>query len=190
MNDGTTAPLVAAASTGDEAAWNHLVARYSGLVWSVARSFRLSDADAVDVSQTVWLKLAERIDQINDPERVGVWLTTTTRNECLYTLRKNKREDISNPVDWLSKPPGIAPDQEIDIELLRSEQRQILLRGISALGDACQALIRVLMSDPEPTYEEVSASLDMPIGSIGPTRRRCLSRLRTIIEHSTGGERP
>ncbi|MCP5027496.1 MAG: sigma-70 family RNA polymerase sigma factor [Actinomycetia bacterium] len=182
--------MVTAASAGDEVAWNHLVARYCDLVWSVARSFRLSDADAVDVSQTVWLRLAERIEHIDDPDKVGVWLTTTTRNECLYMLRKNKREDISNPVDWLTKPPAVAPDEEIDIELLRTEQRQILLGGIAALGDACQALIRVLMSDPEPTYEEISASLDMPIGSIGPTRRRCLTRLRTIIEDTTGGERP
>ncbi|MCP3856713.1 MAG: sigma-70 family RNA polymerase sigma factor [Actinomycetia bacterium] len=190
MSDGTTAPLVIAASGGDEAAWNSLVAQYSGLVWSVARSFRLSDADAVDVSQTVWLKLAERIDTLRDPERVGVWLTTATRNECLYLLRKHKREAISDPVDWLRRPPGPAQDGEVDMELLRREQRQILLRGISALGDACQSLIRVLMSDPEPTYEEISSSLDMPIGSIGPTRRRCLTRLKAIIEERTGGDRP
>ena len=190
MSDGTTAPLVNAASAGDQAAWNHLVAKYSGLVWSVARSFRLSQSDAVDVSQTVWLKLAERIDTLHDPERVGVWLSTTTRNECLYLLRKNQREAISDPVDWLSTPPAPSPDDDVDMELLRREQKQILLRGIARLGDACQSLIRVLMSDPEPTYDEISASLDMPIGSIGPTRSRCLTRLRVIIEESTGGERP
>src|SRR5213080_2918328 len=92
MDGGAPGGLVRAAAGGDQAAWDALVDRFASLVWSVARAHRLSAADAADVSQTTWLRLAEHIDRLRDPERVAGWLATTTRNECLKVLRLSGRQ--------------------------------------------------------------------------------------------------
>jgi RNA polymerase sigma factor (sigma-70 family) len=170
--------LVAAAASGDRDAWDALVARFSGLMWSVARGFRLDQADASDVIQTAWLKLLEHLDRLHDPDHVGAWLATTTRNECLRHLRKTGRErpvdvDDLDVVD--DRSPGL------DAALLRDETAVELWEAFETLNDRCRTLLRMLMTDPPPAYNEVSAVLDMPIGSIGPTRGRCLARLRTAL---------
>src|SRR4051812_7204185 len=106
------AELVRAAAEGDQAAWNRLVDRYNGLVWSVARSFRLSPADASDVVQTSWLRLVEHLGRLQEPERVGSWLATTARRECLRTLRQSARQ---LPTEEL---PDIGTDVQLDAALL------------------------------------------------------------------------
>jgi len=174
QQDDEPARLVAAAAAGDQLAWNGLVARFSGLVWAVIRGHRLSGADAADVSQTTWLRLVEHLDRVQDPARVGAWLATTARRECLRTLRMSGRQvpcgdDLPEPVQDV---PGI------DDALLRDERDSELWEAFGRLGDRDQALLRMLSADPAPSYREVSAALDMPIGSIGPTRARCLERLR------------
>lgn len=172
--------LVEAAARGDQAAWNALVDRYNGLVWSVARGFGLSATDAADVAQTTWLRLVERLSTIRDPERVGAWLATTARNECRQTLRRGGRQ-IPTDDDYQLEPrePDEAP---VDAQVLTAERDDALWQAVDALSDACRRLVRVLMADPAPSYEEVGAALDMPVGSIGPTRRRCLERLRGLVD--------
>jgi RNA polymerase sigma factor (sigma-70 family) len=168
------AALVRRAAGGDSRAWDHLVERFGGLVWSIARAHRLSDADAADVSQTTWLRLVEHLDRIRQPERVGAWIAATARNECLRVLRLSGRQvltgDEPETVDLDAPAPGAA--------LLESERDAALWRGFAALTARCQVLLRVLLADPAPSYEEVAAALSMPIGSLGPTRQRCLERLR------------
>jgi RNA polymerase sigma factor (sigma-70 family) len=166
--------LVDAAGAGDQSAWNRLVAEFGGMIWSIARAHRLGDADAADVSQATWLALFENLRRLNDPARVGAWLATTARRECLRVLRDGHRRipfGDDGPEQESHEPqPGDA--------LLTRERDGALQRAFSRLRPADQALLRLLAMDPRPAYEEISAALDMPIGSIGPTRQRALDRLR------------
>jgi RNA polymerase sigma factor (sigma-70 family) len=179
--DDDAAALLARARDGDQAAWNKLVEQYTGLMWSVARGYRLDTATAGDAIQTTWLRLVEHLDRIQDPERLGGWLATTVRRECLQVLRRNTRERIA--------PGGDAGLDAIDTEaepldaaLLADERDAALWRAFRDIPDRCQRLLRVLIATPPPSYEQVAAALDIPIGSIGPTRARCLARLRTLLE--------
>jgi len=172
--------LLRAAREGDQAAWDELVARFNNLVWSVARGFRLSGADAADAVQMTWLRLVENLDRINDPDRLASWLATTTRRECLQHLRKKGRTAV--PMDDTILQ-DVADDAEpLDSGLLLDERDGALWRAFSALGERCRRLLRVMMATPPPSYQEVSEALDIPHGSIGPTRQRCLAALRTIVD--------
>jgi RNA polymerase sigma factor (sigma-70 family) len=168
--------LVDAAARGDQEAWNAIVDRFSGLVWATARAHRLSRDEAADVSQTTWLRLVENLGRIRDPERLPGWLATTARRECLRLIRLHGREVLSDETDLIES----ASDDLPEAELLSEERDQGLWRAFSKLSDRCQALLRLLVSDDEPNYETVAAALDMPIGAIGPTRMRCLEKLRAF----------
>ena len=170
--------LVHAAAGGDQQAWSVLVDRYSKLVWAVARNHRLSADDAAEVSQTTWLKLAEHIDRLQDPSKVGGWLATTARHEALRVLRGAGRQIPMG--DDMPEPE--CPAVELDDELLRSERDTLLWQAFSRLPARDQALLRLLVSDPMPSYEEIGAAMGMPVGSVGPTRARCLERLRREAE--------
>jgi RNA polymerase sigma factor (sigma-70 family) len=168
------AGLVRAAAAGDQASWERLVRQFGGMVWAVARAHRLGDAAAGDVVQATWLKLIEHLDDLNEPARVGAWLATTARRECLRVLRGSKRELLLGE----DLPEDEAPDAPADAEVLIAERDLALWRSFSRLRPGDQALLRLLMADPPPAYEAISAALDVPIGSIGPTRARALERLR------------
>jgi RNA polymerase sigma factor (sigma-70 family) len=170
------AELVAAAAEGDQVAWDGLVDRFNGLVWSVARAHRLSPVDAADVVQTTWLRLVEHLGRLQEPERVGAWLATTARRECLRVLRHSARQVVTEelPEQVSTEPP--------DAALLAEERDRALWQAFGGLSERCQTLLRILVAEPPPSYDEVSAALDMPIGSIGPTRQRCLERLRGLAE--------
>jgi RNA polymerase sigma factor (sigma-70 family) len=170
------AELVRAAADGDQAAWQELVDRYNGLVWSVARAHRLSTVDASDVVQTTWLRLVEHLSRLQDPERVGAWLATTARRECLRTLRHSARNLPTEEV------PEVVAETRVESALLAEERDRALWQAFGGLSERCQILLRILVADPPPSYEEIGAALDMPIGSIGPTRARCLERLRGLAE--------
>ncbi len=162
---------------GERRAFDELVERYHRLVWHIARSSGLSAEDAADVSQTVWLRFVEQMGRIQDPERTGAWLATTTRRECIAVGR---RRDRTVPVDLtgpLESPafPATAPIDEERID--RSERAVAVRTAFTELSERCQALLSLLVADPAPSYEEISAALDMPVGSIGPTRQRCLKSL-------------
>jgi RNA polymerase sigma factor (sigma-70 family) len=171
---------LAAAAKGDQQAWNAIVKRYSDLVWTVARGFRLNSADASDVAQATWLRLVEHLADIRDGERLGAWLATTAKREALGLLRRGRR-DIPVEGTGLAEPDGVngeSPEQHI----LRTEQDALLWKAFRRLGGPCQRLLRILLVDPPLAYTEVGAALDMPVGSIGPTRARCLSTLRALLK--------
>jgi RNA polymerase sigma factor (sigma-70 family) len=170
-----TALLAQAAANGCQRSWNELVDRYTGRVWAVARAHRLDAADAADVSQTTWLKLVEHLPRLTAPERVGAWLATTAQRECLRIIRRRRRELPDD--DALADVA--APAVDLDHELVISERDAALWQAFSCLGPRDQVLLRMLIEEPAPSYEEIGAALDMPIGSIGPTRMRALERLRS-----------
>jgi len=172
------ARLLAAAATGDQSAWTVLVDRHLGLLWSIARGYRLNTADAGDAVQNTWLRLVEHLDRINEPERLASWLATTARRECLHVLRRGTREKPGAAAELLEHLPDSAPS--LDTGLLLDERDAALWRALVMLSERCQRLLRVLMASPPPSYAEVATALDMPIGSIGPSRQRCLDRLRQV----------
>jgi RNA polymerase sigma factor (sigma-70 family) len=190
-----TGQLVRGAAGGDENAWRGLVARFSGLVWSVARAHRLAGADAADVFQTTWLRLAEHIGRIEQPDRVGAWLATAARRECLQHLRSAAKAMPTDDLDRLDiTPAGGNPTEEA---VLAAEQERedaaratALWRALGQLPGRCRELLRVLMASPPPSYAEVASALGLPLGSIGPTRARCLQRLREEMAGIRNGVSP
>lgn len=176
---GSNADLLARAAAGERAAWESLVGRYENLLWSVGRAHRLGTADAGDVVQTTWLRLLENLGRIQDPDRLAGWLVTTARRECLRLLRRSGREVVGGIDDAVADlADELAP--ALDAHLLAEERDVALWSCFRHLSQRCQLLLRVLMATDPPAYAEVSTALGMPIGSIGPTRMRCLERLREL----------
>lgn len=169
--------LVRQAACGERAAWESLVRRFEGVVWSVARSHRLGDADAADVFQTTWLRLVEHVDDLRNPDAVSGWLATTARNECLRVLREQTRQVPTED----DKMPEEAVPAALDAQLLTAERDAALWHAFATLSARCQALLRMLSAEPPPSYDVVGAALGMPVGSIGPTRGRCLATLRRAV---------
>ena len=176
MDGEESADLLAHAASGDQSAWNELVDRYTGLLWAVARGFRLDAADAADAVQNTWLRLVENLDRITEPDKLGSWLGTTVRRECLQIMRRAGREPTGLAPELLGAVTDPAPP--VDERLLLGERDAALRRALSTLSDQCRRLLRVLMASPPPSYADVAAALDMAVGTIGPARQRCLDRLR------------
>ena len=180
MQGDPVADWLEAAARGDARAWDALVGRFANLVWAVARSYRLSAADAADVSQTTWLRLVEHLDRIQQPERLGAWLATTARRESLAAIRRGARHVAVGGAEDLA--PATLDEPSPDGPLIQAEEHSALGRAFGRMAERCQRLLRVLMADPPPRYDEVAEALGMPIGSIGPTRTRCLERLQREVE--------
>jgi RNA polymerase sigma factor (sigma-70 family) len=178
VSSGPVTTLAQAALRGDQDAWDRLVDQFGGLVWAVARGHRLADAEAEDVFQVTWLRLVEHLASIRNLEGLGAWLATTARNECLRTIRRAGRQVPTEDVG-LAMADDALP---IHAALLATERDRALWDAFTQISERCQTLLRLLMADPPPAYDAVGAALDMPIGSIGPTRARCLDRLRSIAE--------
>jgi RNA polymerase sigma factor (sigma-70 family) len=177
VRDDDLAELVTAASRGDTRAWDTIVARYTRLVRAVCRQWRLSDADTADVSQTVWLRLCEQLDRIRDPRALPAWLLTTTRRECHHLHRTAKRELPTATSARLADHPDITA-ASVDDDLLRRERGAAVRAAFDELPPHCRELLHLLLCDPPTPYGEISTRLGMPCGGIGPTRARCLDRLR------------
>jgi RNA polymerase sigma factor (sigma-70 family) len=185
MSERTATELVTAAGNGDQVAWDALVDRYGRLVWSVVRGFRLDQASAADVSQTVWLRLVENLDRIRDPERLASWLATTARNESIRAKRKMAKA-VPTEFEFDLVDETAAP---LDERLISDERTAHVASAFNELSPSCQQLLRLLTADPPLDYEAISSMIDRPIGSIGPTRARCLERLRRVLEmRELGGD--
>lgn len=183
MEDDDVAGLVAAASAGDAVAWRAIVERYSGLLWSIARSYRLADSDAADVLQTTWMRLLEHLDRIEDPRRLAAWLATVLRHE-IHRLHRRSGRTVSfgdeNVLDGLAGPVA-GPDRPA----LSAERDRLLWCAFAELSERCRMLLRTVVSgtvDQDAlSYKQASVALGIPIGSLGPTRMRCLAELRALV---------
>jgi RNA polymerase sigma factor (sigma-70 family) len=178
------ADMVRRAADGDRGAWEVIVEDFSGLLWSVCRGYRLSQADAAEVVQTVWLRLLENLGRIREPEHLGGWLTTTARRESLRQLRLRGHELLTDDETRFSgtsvSPGSLSPGDDPVEAALRDDRDQRLWRAFEGLPERCRRLLRLLVV-LTPPYTEVAAEMDMPVGSIGPTRARCLDRLRRLL---------
>jgi RNA polymerase sigma factor (sigma-70 family) len=183
VTDSSTAELVRAARAGSQCAWNELVDRFSQLLWHIARGARLNHADAADVVQTTWLRLVENLDRIREPYAVPGWLVTTCHREALRVLRANARCCPKDPTDPDGLPEhrmeqaGSADPAEI---LLDKEVAEIVRAAVDELPDRQRQLLTVLSDTSGPhRYHQAAQALDIPVGSIGPTRNRALHKLRS-----------
>ena len=174
------ADLLAGAAGGDQAAWDALVERYLPLVFSVVRRYRLSGHDAADVSQTLWLRLVENVATIREPRALSSWIITTTRREALRVLAAGQRMTPVDSTTGFDTAKFDGPDT--DAELLRAERHQALRDGLAQLKPEERQLMLLLIADPPPTYAEIAGRLGISVGSIGPTRGRCLEKLRSMPE--------
>ncbi|WP_233511068.1 RNA polymerase sigma factor [Actinomadura craniellae] len=170
-----TGELVTRAAEGDPAAWTALVDRYTGLLWAIARSYGLEPADASDVVQTTWLRLVERIGTIRDPAATGGWLAVTARHESARTAGRR-----IPAAPYVPPPPG-RPDEVV----LARERLAQVAAALRALPSRCRSLLRLFALAPAG-YAEVAAALDIPVGSVGPTRARCLAKLRRRLAGEPG----
>jgi len=179
-----TAGLLAEARAGRTEALAELVPELSPMLWHVARSAGLSAADAEDVVQQAWLRLVSHLDQLSQPGSVASWLVTTTRREA-WRRRSAGRRQFPAEQDWLADQPDKDPDAAE--QAVMDEERRELWAALAQLSPRCQQLLRIVAFVPRPDYDAVAAGLGIPRGSIGPTRGRCLAKLRALLIASEEG---
>jgi RNA polymerase sigma factor (sigma-70 family) len=176
-SDVLVTDLVTRARTGDQHAWDALVERYTPLVWAICRRYRLNAADAQDAGQSVWLHLVQHLGTLRDPAALPGWLATTTRRECARVLRAAHHPQaaalVPNVGD-IADAQAEMPEQE----LLAAERCAALREALTCLPPRGQQLLTLLTCDPPVPYAQISGTLGIPVGSIGPQRARCLDKLR------------
>jgi len=165
---------------GDPQAWEELVLAYSPLVQAVLRRTGLSREDCDDCLQQTWLDLFQARQKIKEPDKIGAWLTQTAYHKAMKLLRRRAIAARSDRQAKLITPPRL-PEQE----LLVQERQSLLRLAMFRLDDRCRRLLEaVFFSDEDLSYKEIAASLDIPLNSFGPTRSRCLAKLKAILEET------
>lgn len=172
------AQLVEHVRDGRMDAADELVTELTPMLWQVARAAGLGVADSEDVVQTVWLQFMSHLDAIRTPATLTSWLTITTRREA-WRVRAAARRQQPADGEWLTAIPDPADGAEEGV-ILKDEQRQ-LQAALRSLSPRCQELLRIVAFVPRPDYDSVAAELGMPRGSVGPTRSRCLDKLRSAL---------
>lgn len=174
----TDPELVSMCLQGDAQAWEALIMRYRRLIFSVPVRFGFPSADAADVFQQVCLKLLEHLHEVKDETKISSWLITTTTRQCLHLKSLKNRETGSD--EEFEEPPD--PGENLEELRILTEQQQTVREAVDQLPPRCRGLIDMLYFDARAlSYEEIAESMDMPVASIGPTRARCLEKLRTIL---------
>ena len=168
--------LVTGAKNDEKRAWDALVHRYDPLIWSICRRHGLSRADAEDVRQAVWLYLVRHLGSLHEPSALPGWLATTTRRECLRVQRTGRTLAARPVLDAETLPDDQA--WAADEGLLAAERQAALREAVLDLPSGGQRLIAMLLEEPPLPYAEISVRLGIPIGSIGPNRRRYLDKMR------------
>jgi RNA polymerase sigma factor (sigma-70 family) len=164
---------------GEEAGLERLVRRLTPMLWHIARAYGLEQGGAEDVVQLAWLALVRHRETIADPQAVVRWLSVTVRREAwrqVKAVRATARLDEEDVVD-LRADEGQQPEPVLE----RAERDGALWRAVGQLPDRCQRLLRVVAFEEHADYATLSVQLSMPVGSIGPTRGRCLAKLRTLL---------
>jgi len=179
--DSSDSELISACIAGQSWAWDALVDRYKGLIYSIALRSGLTQEDAADVFQTVFAHLLQHLTTIREPQGLAAWLITATKRECWRMLRKRQREPAASEV------PLIQTTARGWAESVQSEENLLAWHGfiheaLAQIGERCRQMLTLLYLEPEePSYDEISARLGLPRGSIGPTRARCLAKMRDLL---------
>lgn len=178
------AELIGACRQDEAAAWDELVARYERLVYTIPLRYGLSRAEADDVFQTVWITLLEKLDTLRDPERVASWLVTTTKR-ATWDLRRGAehvRMYTTDPAELPEVLDGPTPEDEV----ARFQQAERTRQAAARLDERCRRLLYYLYQDSDnPSYADIAEKLGLTPGSIGPTRARCLEKLRALLEEQS-----
>ena len=174
LAEAPVAQVTNTAAAGDEDAWRDLVRRFDPMLRGIVKGYRLDAADAEDVVQTTWIRAYRNLDRLNEPAAIGGWLAITARREALRTLQRGVRELPSAEPQPVDEPGGEAPDTIA----VAKERRTALRAAVRRLPGRQRALLSEMLRRPYASYEEIAEALDMPVGSIGPTRDRAISRLR------------
>jgi RNA polymerase sigma factor (sigma-70 family) len=181
-----TTSLVHRCLRGDAAAWSLLIERYARLVHAIPVRHGLSPQEVDDVGQDVFLALAQNLHTIEDPERLPGWLVTTARRMTWRAIQRRRAEeplDDGGLDDPAAATPLIAPAPTASDLLETWHRQEMLAKAMERLQPRCHQLLMLLfLADAEPSYDEISAQIGIPKGSIGPTRNRCLQQLRSILE--------
>jgi RNA polymerase sigma factor (sigma-70 family) len=186
IHDVPDAALVARCRRGDGSAWEALVHRYQRLVYAIVLRTGLDEHAAADVFQTVFSRLVTHLDRIAEPDRLQAWIVTSAKREALLQRSRGQRmvsmtrdeDDDGGEGGWDIADESPLPD-EVLAELQQAHQVRI---GLDRLDGRCRDLLLLLFDGRDaPAYEEVAARLEMPLGSIGPTRARCLEKLRRLV---------
>ncbi len=189
MPEGTDGELLAACLRGEAAGWEALLDRYGALIYSIARKYGLSDTDCADVFQSVCVTLLEKLDTVRAPAGLAAWLITTTSRQCLAVLRRQNREQ-AHTVRQIESSESMVESLEVENEaelpeqeLLALERQRQVRAAIRQLSPNCRKLIAGLFTDAaeQQTYQQLAAGLGVPMNSLGPTRARCLERLRRLL---------
>jgi RNA polymerase sigma factor (sigma-70 family) len=175
----TDRDLIRACGSGDPRAWERLLDKYERLVFSISLNYGLTTDDAADVTQTTFTILLQNLNALPDEIRLSSWLATVARRHTWRLLARNRREAVNPDEDLAGNEAlgGIVDDRE------RWELGEWIIQGLSMLDERCRQLLLALYFDAEqPAYADVADRLNMPIGSIGPTRARCLKRMKQSLQ--------
>jgi RNA polymerase sigma factor (sigma-70 family) len=177
--------LLAACLRGDQLAWNELIDRYAALMYSIPLKYGLGEADAADVFQSVCVTLLEKLGSIRAPRGLAAWIITTTSRQCLAVARQRQRDhEHSRPIGAVAAEVGpMDPDPLPEEELLVLERHHVVRRAVAQLPDTCRRLVEALFSDEseQTSYQRLADGLGVPMNSLGPTRARCLEKLRRLL---------
>ena len=184
--------FVAGCLRGEQAAWDGLIDRYAALIYSIPLKYRFSEADAADVFQAVCLILLEKLGSVRAPRGLAAWIITTTSRECLAVIRKQRREHNRSSGDGLVEAAVelIDPQRLPEEEILSLERQHLVRTAVGQLPDNCRRLVDAFFSDSadpdsasarRTSYQQLANSLGMPVNSLGPTRARCLEKLRRLL---------
>jgi RNA polymerase sigma factor (sigma-70 family) len=176
--------LLAACLNGEQAAWDALVDRYSALIYSIPLKYGFGDADAADIFQSVCMTLVEKLGTIRAPRGLAAWIITTTIRQCIAAARQRAREQAGSRPDGSPGGESVDPDLLPEDELLALERQHIVRSAVNQLPENCRQLVETLFSDSHTSYEQAARHLAIPANSLGPTRRRCLEKLRRLLSAS------
>jgi RNA polymerase sigma factor (sigma-70 family) len=175
VSEPSDAELLVAARSGQATAWNALVKRHTGRLWAIARSNGLDRDEAFDVVQATWLELFNSADRIRDPQAIAGWLNRVASHEA---IRRSKRARRMQPVEEVRMRET---NEDEFTGILRREDIALIRRHFAQLDESCRQLLSLLFADQPLQYREVSELLERPIGWVGPTRDRCLEKLRRLV---------
>ncbi|HEY0637594.1 MAG TPA: sigma-70 family RNA polymerase sigma factor [Pseudonocardiaceae bacterium] len=178
--------LVRPAQAGDRAALDVLVREFTPLIWRTARAQGLSTPDAEDVVQTVWLIVVDDLARLRDPQSLPAWLITVTRRQARHVLRARGRETLHPSTELPDRPDRTDLAEAAAV----ADRDRVLWRAVHRLPERCQLLVLVVAYVDRPDYARLADALAAPHGSVGPTRRRCLDKLRALLRDDPAWSTP